>query len=339
MTIQQQASSMFISRSENIFHEGAVNVFQVNLNQLKTHSSKFELINLAIQRVSKGDLKTQVAWKIFNDKIADYKTVIGPFPVISCLRDLQELEIRLENHFLEQLWDVLIERGVSQLNSVDEKRKWFEDEKNRSLLDAVTTLELQSSELVFLPREIYHLRNLIKLDLSLNRIEFLHRAIKVWTQLEELNLSCNELTDLPHDGIKHLINLKNLNICGNKLKCLPRSIGYLKNLKVLDVEENYLQELPAEIGQCSSLEVLKASSNKLSQLPKELKELISLVEFSVADNELKYSSEELQALGVNSWKRIEKADLSQNYLNTTVEFLQTLWPSASTIMHSHYEKA
>jgi len=82
--------------------------------------------------------------------------------------------------------------------------------------------------------------------------------------------------------------------------------------------------------------VLTVSSNQLSQLPKELKDLTPLVEFSAADNELRYSSEELQALGVNSWKQIEKVDLSQNYQNTTVEFLKTLWLSATIIMHSRY---
>ncbi|WP_220017512.1 leucine-rich repeat domain-containing protein [Candidatus Rhabdochlamydia oedothoracis] len=315
-----------------------MSIFQDNLNQLKTHSSEFKLIDKAIQRISKGDLKPQVAWKIFNDKIADYKTVINPFPVISCLQDLQKLEIQLEDHFLEQLWNVLIDSGAPQLNSITKKREWFEDEKNQSLLDTITVLDLRNSELIFLPREMYQLRNLKKLDLSQNQIEFLPESIKVWTQLEELDLSFNQLITLPDRGIEHLTNLKNLNVSGNTLKRLPRSIGYLKNLKILNVEENCLKELPKEIRQCSFLEVLKVSSNELSQLPRELKDLTSLTEFSAADNELRYSSEELQALGVNSWEQIEKVDLSQNYLNTTVEVLQTLWTNASIIRHSHYEK-
>ncbi|PWU15031.1 MAG: hypothetical protein C5B45_03400 [Chlamydiae bacterium] len=143
---------------------------------------------------------------------------------------------------------------------------------------------------------------------------------------------------LPDHGIAHLTNLKHLDVSGNALKCLSRSIRYLKQMRTLNVEENYLQELPKEIGQCTSLEELKVSSNELSQLPTELKDLTSLVEFSAADNELRYTSEELQELGLNNWKKIERINLLQNHQDTTVEFLKTLWPNAVIIMHSHYEK-
>ncbi len=341
MTIQWPGSffsTSFISHSENA-HRESVSIFQNNLNQLKTYSSEFKLINKAIQMISKDSLNSQVALKIFNDTIADYKTVINPFPAISCLQDLQELEKRLEDHSLKQLWDVLSDIiDKPQIKTVEQKREWFEDEENQPLLDTITILELQICGLVSLPREIYQLRNLKKLDLSQNQLEFLSESIKVWTQLEELNLCCNELIDLPDHGIEHLTNLKHLDISGNALKCLPRSIRYLKQMKILNVEENYLKELPAEIGHCSSLEVLKVSSNELFQLPTEVKDLTSLVEFSAADNELRYTSEELQALGLNNWKKVEKVNLLQNYQDTAVEFLKTLWPSAVIIMHSHYEK-
>lgn len=342
MTIQWQSASFstsFIPFSESVLHQKPMSIFQDNLSQLKTYSSEFKLINKAIQRILKSDLKSEVAWKIFNDTITDYREVMNPFPVISCLQDLQKLEIQLEEYSLGRLWNVLSDIiNEPQIKTIEQKRKWFQEKKNQPLLDTITVLELQVCGLISLPKEIYQLRNLKKLDLSQNQLEFLEESIKIWTQLEELNLCCNELTDLPHNGIKYLINLTNLNVSSNALKHLPRSIKYLTNLETLNVEENYLEELPKRIGQCTSLKALTVSSNQLSQLPKELKDLTSLVEFSAADNELKYSSEELQALGVNSWKQIEKVDLSQNYQNTTVEFLKTLRPSASTIMHSHYEK-
>lgn len=341
MAIQWQGASFstsFIPFSESVLHQKPMSIFQDNLSQLKTYSSEFKLINKAIQRVLKSDLKPEVAWKIFNDTIADYREVMNPFPVISCLQDLQKLEIQLEEYSLERLWKVLSDIiNELQIKTIEQKRKWFEEKKNRPLLGTITVLELQVCGLISLPREMYQLRNLKKLDLSQNRIEFLPESIKIWTQLEELNLCCNELTNLPHNGIKYLTNLTNLNVSGNALKCLPRSIKYLTRLKILNLEENYLKKLPKEIGQCTSLEVLTVSSNQLSQLPKELKELISLVKFSAADNELEYTSEELQSLELNSWKQVKKVDLSQNYQNTTVEFLKILWPSASTIMHNHYE--
>lgn len=341
MTIQSTSfSTSFILHSENVFHKEPVGIFQDNLSQLKAYSSKFKLISKAIQRISKDALESQVALKVFNDIIAGYKTVISPFPVISCLKDLQKLETQLKDHSLEQLWNVLSDViNEPQIKTIKQKRKWFEDEKNQPLLDKEVVLNLQVKQLISLPREIYQLRNLKKLDLSHNQLEFLSESIKIWTQLEELNLSCNELTDLPLHGIEHLKNLTNLDVSGNALKRLPESIGCLKKMKILNVEENYLKELPKEIGQCTSLELLTVSSNELSQLPVELKYLTSLVEFSAADNELKYSSEGLQALGLNNWKQVKEVDLSQNYQNTTVEFLKTLWPNATTIMHSHFKES
>lgn len=271
---------------------------QNHLNQIKTYSSGFKLIDKAIQRISKDSLNPQVALKIFNDTIADYKTVIYPFPVVSYLQNLQELEKRLEEHSLKQLWHVLSEIiDESQIITIEQKREWFEDQKNQPLLETITLLKVQICGLVALPREIYQLRNLKKLDLSQNQLEFLPESIKIWTQLEELNLFHNELTYLPHHGIKHLRNLKILNVGSNALEYLPRSIRYLKQMKILKMEENYVKALPKEIGECSSLEKLKVSSNKLFRLPSELKYLTSLVEFSAADNELRYSSQELQTLG------------------------------------------
>lgn len=88
MTIQWHGASFstsFIPFSENVSHRKHVSILQDNLNQLKSYSSEFKLINKAIQRILKSDLKPEVAWKIFNDTIADYREVMNPFPVISCL--------------------------------------------------------------------------------------------------------------------------------------------------------------------------------------------------------------------------------------------------------------
>ncbi|PWU15030.1 MAG: hypothetical protein C5B45_03395 [Chlamydiae bacterium] len=177
MTIQWQGSSFstsFISHSENA-HRESMNIFQIQI-----YSSGFRLIDKAIQMISKNSLNSQVALKIFNDTIAGYKTVISPFPAISCLQDLQELEKRLENHSLNQFWDVLSSIiDEPQIKTVEQKREWFEDKKNQPLLDTIAILELQACGLISLPKEIYQLRNLKKLDLSQNQLEFLPESIKI----------------------------------------------------------------------------------------------------------------------------------------------------------------
>lgn len=176
MTIQWQStplSTSFIPYSENAQRE-PISIFQDSLNLLKTYSSEFKLINKAIKVISNNDLPSQVALKIFNDTIADYKTVIKPFPAISCLQDLQELEKRLEDHSLNQLWDALSGSIYEpKIKTIEQKREWFEEEKNQALLDTITILKLQICGLISLPREIYQLHNLKKLDLSQNQLEFL----------------------------------------------------------------------------------------------------------------------------------------------------------------------
>ncbi|MGL5626241.1 MAG: leucine-rich repeat domain-containing protein [Candidatus Rhabdochlamydia sp.] len=344
---QNQFFSGFVQEPYIDFHEKITNVFQskynqLKVNELKTHSSEFKLIDKAIQRISKTDFNAQDALQIFNATIAGYKKAIDPLPFVSCLQDLQELERQLENHSLEQLWEALWFDALldiidePQVETMEEKREWFKDEKNQDLLGKITHLSFKNCDIVHLPKEVFKLRNLRKLDLSLNLIEVLPESIKVWRRLKKLNLCYNDLTYLPHNGVKHLKKIKNLNVSANKLTSLPRAIGLLKNLKNLNAEENYLEELPKEICRCTFLENLNVSSNNLSVLPEGIKHLAALIKFSAADNELRYSSKELQTLELHNWKQIKKVDLSQNDLHTTTEFLRTLWPNATTIKHSNF---
>ena len=168
MSIQCQGQIFLIpcSFGENVFDEAANNIFQDYFKQLKTYSSGFKLIDKAIQKISEDDLNPQDMLRIFNDTIAGYGKVINPFPVISCLQDLQELEKQLEDHSLKQFWEALwfdppLDADEPKLETVAQKREWLEDERNQSLLDTVTILGLQGCEIVHLP-EIFKLRNLKK---------------------------------------------------------------------------------------------------------------------------------------------------------------------------------
>lgn len=344
---QNQFFPEFVQNPYIDFHKKITNVLQskynqLKINELKKHSSEFKLIDKAIQQISINSFSPQDALRIFNNTIVGYKKAIDPFPFISCLQDLQKLERRLEDHSLEQLWEALWFDALldvvdePQAETIEQKRKWFNDEKNQLLLDMITHLSCKNCDIVHLPREIFKLRNLKTLDLSLNLIEVLPESIKIWAKLKKLNICCNNLTYLPHNGVKHFKKLKYLNASANKLTNLPRSFRYCKKLKKLNIEENYLEELPQEICRCTFLENLNTSSNNLLRLPAGLGHLTSLIKFSAADNQLSYSSESLQPLKLYHWKQIKTVDLSQNYLNTTIEFLQTLWPNATTIKHSHF---
>lgn len=175
-SLQKQPSYIFSSINEN-----NTELFCNRLKQLKSHISEFEFINRAVQHLpSNKDLcsfNVIDVLKKFNHTIYNYSNV-DPFPIISCVQELEKLEQKIQDHALGQLWDVLL--GDSQLKTIAQKREWFEDENNQPLLDAVTRLKLSNCQIVRLPREIFRLRNLKKLDLSKNLIEALPESIKIW---------------------------------------------------------------------------------------------------------------------------------------------------------------
>lgn len=80
------------------------------------------------------------------------------------------------------------------------------------------------------------------LNLSFNDIY----EIPSWTlsknqALEELYLSGNHLTNLPSEDLERLTNLRVLHLNGNKLQTLPAELGKIRNLLMLDVGSNVLK--------------------------------------------------------------------------------------------------
>ena len=68
------------------------------------------------------------------------------------------------------------------------------------------------------------------------------------TNLSEIDLTCNELTNLP-EAITSLTNLSGLYLGWNKLTSLPEAITSLTNLSELDLSENPLEDPPIDAEQ------------------------------------------------------------------------------------------
>ncbi|XP_041980782.1 leucine-rich repeat-containing protein 1 [Aricia agestis] len=122
-------------------------------------------------------------------------------------------------------------------------------------------------------REILSLNNLRLLDLSDNEIEKLPLELGRLPNLSELYLANNNLGSKSTVDWKWLFgprliaNLRLLDLSGNKLKELPKSIWKLQNLVSLKVNNNALTRLPAALGRISSLRYLTVSQNHLQALP------------------------------------------------------------------------
>ncbi|XP_052742625.1 leucine-rich repeat protein 1 isoform X3 [Bicyclus anynana] len=72
-------------------------------------------------------------------------------------------------------------------------------------------------------------------------------------------------------GIQVSKTLKVLDLCGNKLEDLPKSIWKLQNLITLKLDNNILNKLPSSLGRISTLRYLSVSKNNLQYIPYSLK--------------------------------------------------------------------
>ncbi|KAI0743632.1 adenylate cyclase-like protein [Daedaleopsis nitida] len=86
------------------------------------------------------------------------------------------------------------------------------------------------------------LKELRVLNLSFNNIQQLPSSFfRNLTQLRELYLSGNDISAIPTENLQHMTKLEVLFLNGNKLQTLPREISKLTNLSVMDVGSNVLK--------------------------------------------------------------------------------------------------
>jgi len=103
------------------------------------------------------------------------------------------------------------------------------------------------------------------LYLADNRLEDdVFRELSLLPELRVLNLSYNELTELPQGLLKRWPFLSELYLSGNELTSLPSDdLEEGSNLRTLHLNANRFQVLPAELCKVSKLSVLDVGSNSL----------------------------------------------------------------------------
>src|SRR5258708_1805389 len=136
----------------------------------------------------------------------------------------------------------------------------------------------------------------IELDLSQLNITQFPEELRELTHLERLNLSGNQLTQIPPEELGQLSNLQHLDLHKNQLTHIPAELGQLSNLQHLDLYENQLTQIPPELGQLTSLQNLDLSSNQLTQIPPELGQLTNLQNLHLHKNQLTQIPPELGQL-------------------------------------------
>ncbi|KAF9889252.1 cysteinyl-tRNA synthetase [Aspergillus nanangensis] len=106
------------------------------------------------------------------------------------------------------------------------------------------------------------LRNLYLAD---NRLDDdIFRELSLIPELRIVNLSYNELSELPQGILKRWVFLTDLYLSGNELSSLPSDdLEEGSSLKVLHINANRFQVLPAELCKVSTLTILDVGSNAL----------------------------------------------------------------------------
>lgn len=109
-------------------------------------------------------------------------------------------------------------------------------------------LNIKGNKLEKFPKAVCQIKTLEKLDLSENRIStFTDDAFNEFENLQELDLSYNELTYLP-TSIGKLTKLKKLNLSGNRIGSLPKEFEQLVSLESLELDGNPIGNVPIEIS-------------------------------------------------------------------------------------------
>ncbi|KAF9615163.1 hypothetical protein IFM89_022224 [Coptis chinensis] len=127
----------------------------------------------------------------------------------------------------------------------------------------------------------------LEVDLSGRSLNTLPSPSLNLALIHKLDLSNNNLENIPESLAARLLNMVILDLHSNQLKSLPNSIGCLYKLKFLNASGNSLESLPKTIENCRSLEELNANFNKLKSLPETMGfELLNLKKLSVNSNKL-----------------------------------------------------
>jgi hypothetical protein len=161
-----------------------------------------------------------------------------------------------------------------------------------------------------------------RLDLSCGLTEFPTEIYDLADTLEVLNLTKNNLSDLP-DDLGRLSKLRIVFCSENQFRHVPSVLGELPNLSMvgfksnqiavvdeacfpaalrwLILTDNRIRHIPASIGQCLALQKLMLSGNQLKQLPDEMAKCVNLELVRLAANEFTDLPDWLLKLPRLSW--------------------------------------
>ena len=153
-------------------------------------------------------------------------------------------------------------------------------------LHLLKKLDLHDNCLTCVPYELASLQDLVRLDISRNKIERpLPPNLGNLSRLVQLNANNNKLV---LTGLEYSVppNLGQLDLSFNHIPEVPPSFGAMKKLQVLNLSQNKVTSIAIELSFCSALQDIDLSHNNLTQVPEELGNLPELVRLNLNNNKL-----------------------------------------------------
>ncbi|TKC50453.1 hypothetical protein EI555_009939 [Monodon monoceros] len=108
-----------------------------------------------------------------------------------------------------------------------------------------------------------------RVDCSGKGLTAVPEGLSAFTQA--LDISMNNITQLPEDAFKNFPFLEELRLAGNDLSFIhPKALSGLKELKVLTLQNNQLKTVPSEaIRGLSALQSLRLDANHITAVPED----------------------------------------------------------------------
>jgi len=155
---------------------------------------------------------------------------------------------------------------------------------------------------------VENMSNLVKLNLTLNKLVVLPKSFSKFSKLEVLGLDQNLFDQIPL-VLFEIQLLNSIRISGNKLTSIPNEISKLKNLTYFRTDLNQLTSICPEISNLPNLTVLNLDGNNISSFDFQ-GSFPSLKELSISRNKLKEFPSKTAPKGC--FPKLERLHLIQN---------------------------
>ncbi|CAJ0935773.1 unnamed protein product, partial [Ranitomeya imitator] len=218
--------------------------------------------------------------------LAKNKLTQLPVDIFSKLLNLKVL--RLYENELTELPQGLVDnnKNLTEFNMYNNRIKLWPPNFLSNLAN-LEKLLLDGNLLEELPNKmLFGLNKIKQLKMNANKLKMLPDEITDGINVIELDLSQNELTDIPATAFNNFRSLKKLVLSSNQITMLNKEIFLdLGRLTELNMEHNYLSSLQDDVF--SSLPVLKTlrlNNNKFTIMPKPIDSVLKLTTIYLRNN-------------------------------------------------------